>query len=63
MTAEGPEPSGTTAETAAADEAADRLAEPADRRPGDPADLVAEGMGYLDRAIDAFSPRLRIGGQ
>jgi len=55
MTAEGPEPSGTTAETVAPDEAADRLAEPADRRPGDPADFVAEGMGYLERAIDAFS--------
>jgi hypothetical protein len=59
MSAEGPEPSGTTAETHAPDEAAERLADPADR-PGppqgpDPADSVAEGMGYLDQAIEAFS--------
>jgi hypothetical protein len=74
MTAEGPEPPGTTAETHIPDEAAERLADPADRPSGpaataagwptapapgqaaaDPADYVAEGMGYLDQAIDAFS--------
>jgi hypothetical protein len=59
MSAEGPEPSGTTAETHAPDEAAERLADPADRpgrpRGPDPADSVAEGMGYLDQAIEAFS--------
>ncbi len=59
MSAEGPEPSGTTAETHAPDEAAEGLADPADRPgpPGgpDPADSVAAGMGYLDQAIEAFS--------
>jgi hypothetical protein len=59
MSAEGPEPSGTTAETHAPDEAAERLADPAGRpgpaRGSDPADSVAEGMGYLDQAIEAFS--------
>jgi hypothetical protein len=59
MSAEGPEPSGTTAETHPPDEAAERLADPADRpgppRGPDPADSVAEGMGYLDQAIEAFS--------
>ncbi len=79
MTAEGPEPPGTTAETPTPVEAAERLAGPADRPPGpagtaaewprgatgrapepvpaagDPADSVAEGMGYLDQAIEAFS--------
>ena len=58
MSAEGPEPSGTTAETHAPDEAAERLADPARPWPPggpDPADSVAEGMGYLDQAIEAFS--------
>jgi len=79
MTAEGPEPPGTTAESPTPDEAAERLADPAGRSvrrgppgsvglgtpgglgsPGtpeglDPADFVAEGMGYLDQAIEAFS--------
>jgi hypothetical protein len=47
MTAEGPEPSGTTAETIAAEEAA--AGEPG------PATFVAEGMSHLDQAIAAFS--------
>src|ERR1700749_3428724 len=53
MTADGPEPP-TPHETGG------RLAGPADRgwpdpSDGDPADYVAEGMGYLDQAIAAFS--------
>ncbi|MGO9783422.1 MAG: hypothetical protein ACLPQY_27215 [Streptosporangiaceae bacterium] len=59
MSAEGPEPSGTTAETPAPDEAGEGPADPAGRPgpPGgpDPADSVAAGMGYLDQAIEAFS--------
>ena len=69
MTAEGPEPPGTATETHLPDEAAERLAQPADASAGlagdtgpaggagaaDPADFVARGMGYLDQAIDAFS--------
>jgi hypothetical protein len=60
MTAEGPEPPGASVETPAPDEDEERLAGAADR-PGadpagaDPADYVAEGMGYLDQAIAAFS--------
>jgi hypothetical protein len=52
MTADGPEPP-------APHETEERLAEPADQAgtapSGDPADYVAEGMGYLDQAIAAFS--------
>ena len=69
MTAEGPEQPGNTTETHLPDEAAERLAQPADASAGpggdagpagragaaDPADYVAQGMGYLDQAIDAFS--------
>jgi hypothetical protein len=63
MTAEGPEPPGAPAEKSAPQENEERLAGPADQRgpepPGatgtDPADHVAEGMGYLDQAIAAFS--------
>jgi hypothetical protein len=47
MTAEGPEPPGASLETPAPEETGERLA--------DPADYVAEGMGYLDQAIAAFS--------
>jgi hypothetical protein len=60
MTAEGPEPPGASVETPGPEATEERLAGAADR-PGpdpaeaDPADYVAEGMGYLDQAIDAFS--------
>ena len=47
MTAEGPEPPGTTAETVAAEET---VAEGPN-----PASCVAEGMSHLDQAIAAFS--------
>jgi hypothetical protein len=61
MTAEGPEsPPATTAETVAAEEAADGPAVPEaagwqEDGTADPAAFVAEGMGYLDEAIAAFS--------
>jgi hypothetical protein len=69
MSAEGPEPPGASVEAPAPDETGERLAGPADQAgeqtpgPGiplgaggtDPADHVAEGMGYLDQAIAAFS--------
>jgi hypothetical protein len=54
MTAEGPEPSGTTAETVAAEEAAAGEPGPAAGEP-DPATFVADGMSHLDQAIAAFS--------
>ncbi|HEY0718129.1 MAG TPA: hypothetical protein VGD68_10975 [Streptosporangiaceae bacterium] len=60
MTAEGPEPPGASVETPAPEETGERLAAPADRLATgpdgtDPASHVAEGMGYLDQAIAAFS--------
>jgi hypothetical protein len=60
MTAEGPEPPGASVGTPAAQETEERLAAPADQsgagRSGpDPADHIADGMGYLDQAIAAFS--------
>jgi hypothetical protein len=59
MSAEGPEPPGTTAETPSPDQAAETLSDPAGPpgppRGPDPADSVAVGMGYLDQAIEAFS--------
>jgi hypothetical protein len=61
MTAEGPEPSGTTAETVAAEKAAAGEPGPAAGEPDpaagepDPATFVADGMSHLDQAIAAFS--------
>ena len=55
MTAEGPEPPGASVGTPAPEETEERLAGPAERSGPDPADHIADGMGYLDQAIAAFS--------
>ena len=55
MTAEGPEPPGASVETPGPEETEERLAGPSDRSGPDPADHIADGMGYLDQAIAAFS--------